>query len=100
MTYSQRLRKHKIADNRRIPPFGTGRRCRVSFSHPVNTAVAIFDGARPQRLPDILAFGTVLPFPLHRLVTDPALAGSAMLTSVTGVVGLLAFLGLAARYLL
>lgn len=39
--------------------------------------------------------GTVIPLTLKRFDVDPALAGSVVLTTVTDVVGFLAFLGLA-----
>lgn len=44
--------------------------------------------------------GTLLPLLLERLGIDPALAGSVLLTTVTDVVGFLAFLGLATLFLL
>ena len=44
--------------------------------------------------------GSVLPLMLHRAGIDPALAGSVLLTTVTDVVGFLAFLGLATIFLL
>jgi magnesium transporter len=43
--------------------------------------------------------GSVLPLMLHRAGIDPALAGSVLLTTVTDVVGFLAFLGLATIFL-
>jgi magnesium transporter len=45
-------------------------------------------------------FGLVIPIALERLKIDPAIAAGALLTSVTDVVGFLAFLGLAALILL
>ncbi len=44
--------------------------------------------------------GAVVPLMLRRLGADPALAGSVVLTTVTDVVGFLAFLGLATMFLL
>ena len=44
--------------------------------------------------------GAVLPLLLDRAGIDPALAGSVLLTTVTDVVGFLAFLGLATLFLL
>jgi len=44
--------------------------------------------------------GAVLPMMLERLGIDPALAGGVLLTTVTDVVGFLAFLGLATLFLL
>ncbi len=44
--------------------------------------------------------GAVLPLLLERLGIDPALAGGVLLTTVTDVVGFLAFLGLATWFLL
>jgi magnesium transporter len=44
--------------------------------------------------------GALLPLLLQRLGIDPALAGGVILTTVTDVVGFLAFLGLATVYLL
>ena len=44
--------------------------------------------------------GAVLPLILQRVGIDPALAGSVLLTTVTDVVGFLAFLGLATVFLL
>jgi len=44
--------------------------------------------------------GAILPLLLDRLGIDPALAGSVLLTTVTDVVGFLAFLGLATLFLL
>lgn len=44
--------------------------------------------------------GAVLPLLLDRVGIDPALAGSVLLTTVTDVVGFLAFLGLATLFLL
>ena len=44
--------------------------------------------------------GAVLPLVLDRIGIDPALAGGVLLTTVTDVVGFLAFLGLATLFLL
>jgi magnesium transporter len=44
--------------------------------------------------------GTVIPLALRRMGIDPALAGSVVLTTVTDVVGFMAFLGLATLFLL
>jgi len=44
--------------------------------------------------------GAVLPLALDKIGIDPALAGSVLLTTVTDIVGFLAFLGLASLYLL
>ncbi|MBB3064418.1 magnesium transporter [Limibacillus halophilus] len=44
-------------------------------------------------------FGTLIPLGLERLKIDPAVASSVFLTTVTDVVGFLAFLGLAALML-
>ena len=43
--------------------------------------------------------GTVLPLVLEKIGIDPALAGGVLLTTVTDIVGFLAFLGLATIYL-
>ena len=43
--------------------------------------------------------GLSIPLMLHRLGIDPALAGSVILTTVTDVIGFLAFLGLATLWL-
>jgi len=45
-------------------------------------------------------FGTLIPLTLERLKIDPAVASGVFLTTVTDVVGFLAFLGLAALVLL
>ena len=45
-------------------------------------------------------FGTMIPIGLERLKLDPAIASTVFLTTVTDVVGFLAFLGLAAFFLL
>lgn len=45
-------------------------------------------------------FGTLIPVALERAGVDPAVASSVFLTTVTDVVGFLAFLGLAAVFLL
>jgi magnesium transporter len=44
--------------------------------------------------------GVVIPLVMHAVGTDPALAGSVVLTTVTDVVGFFAFLGLATLLLL
>jgi magnesium transporter len=44
--------------------------------------------------------GVVVPMTLRGLGIDPALAGGVVLTTVTDVVGFMAFLGLATIYLL
>jgi magnesium transporter len=44
--------------------------------------------------------GAVLPIFLDRIGIDPALAGSVLLTTVTDIIGFLAFLGLATLFLL
>jgi len=44
--------------------------------------------------------GALIPLPLQRLDIDPALASGTILTTVTDVVGFLAFLGLATVFLL
>ena len=44
--------------------------------------------------------GASIPLILHRLGIDPALAGGVLLTTVTDVVGFMAFLGLATVFLL
>ena len=49
----------------------------------------------------IAAFaGAVIPLVLRRINVDPALAGGVVLTTVTDVVGFVAFLGLATVFLL
>ena len=45
-------------------------------------------------------FGTLIPIGLDKLGVDPAVASSIFLTTVTDVIGFLAFLGLAAAFLL
>ena len=45
-------------------------------------------------------FGTLIPLTCQRLGVDPAVAASVFLTTVTDVVGFLAFLGLAAWFLI
>ncbi len=45
-------------------------------------------------------FGLVIPVILWRLRIDPATAAGVLLTTVTDVVGFLAFLGLGALFLL
>ncbi|MDJ0944315.1 MAG: magnesium transporter [Kiloniellales bacterium] len=45
-------------------------------------------------------FGTLIPIGLEKLGVDPAVASSVFLTTVTDVIGFLAFLGLAAAFLL
>jgi magnesium transporter len=44
--------------------------------------------------------GVLIPLLLKRFAVDPALAGGVVLTTVTDVVGFLAFLGLATVFLL
>jgi len=44
--------------------------------------------------------GAAIPILLHKIGVDPALAGGVLLTTVTDVIGFLAFLGLAAMYLI
>ena len=46
------------------------------------------------------ASGVIIPIILQRYKIDPAIAGSVILTTVTDVVGLFAFLGLATVFLL
>jgi magnesium transporter len=43
--------------------------------------------------------GTMLPLLMRKLLIDPALAGSVVLTTVTDVVGFMTFLGLGALFL-
>jgi len=43
--------------------------------------------------------GVLIPIMMDKIGIDPALAGSVMLTAVTDIVGFMAFLGLAALYL-
>jgi magnesium transporter len=43
--------------------------------------------------------GATIPMILHKLKIDPALAGGVVLTTVTDVVGFLAFLGMAAFFI-
>ena len=43
--------------------------------------------------------GTLLPLVMRRLLIDPALAGSVVLTTITDVVGFMTFLGLGALFL-
>jgi len=45
------------------------------------------------------AAGTVLPLVMRKLLIDPALAGSVVLTTITDVVGFMTFLGLGALFL-
>ncbi len=45
-------------------------------------------------------FGTLIPLTCQRLGVDPAVAASVFLTTVTDVIGFLAFLGLAAWFLI
>jgi magnesium transporter len=44
-------------------------------------------------------FGASIPVLLKKINVDPALAGGVVLTTVTDIVGFLAFLGLAAQFL-
>jgi len=46
------------------------------------------------------AAGVVVPMILHKLDIDPALSGSVILTTVTDIVGFVAFLGLGTLFLL
>jgi len=46
------------------------------------------------------ASGVAIPIMLKKLHIDPAIAGSVILTTITDIVGLLAFLGLATVFLL
>jgi magnesium transporter len=46
------------------------------------------------------ASGVIIPLVLRRIGIDPALSGAVILTTVTDVVGLLSFLGLASLFLL
>ena len=46
------------------------------------------------------ASGVIIPIFLHKSGVDPAIAGSVILTTITDIVGLLAFLGLATIFLL
>ena len=39
--------------------------------------------------------GVTIPLALHRLKIDPALAGGVLVTTITDIMGFLAFLGLA-----
>ncbi len=43
--------------------------------------------------------GAIIPLALHRLSIDPALAGGVVLTTITDVIGFMAFLGLGAMFL-
>jgi magnesium transporter len=45
-------------------------------------------------------FGAVIPLVLHRFGSDPAVSSTVFLTTVTDVIGFMAFLGLAAIFLL
>jgi magnesium transporter len=58
----------------------------IAAALTINLMVAAFSGA-------------VLPLLLQKLGIDPALAGGVILTTVTDMVGFLAFLGLAAKFL-
>jgi len=46
------------------------------------------------------AAGFSIPFVLRRLGIDPAIAGSVVLTTITDVIGYIAFLGIATLFLL
>jgi magnesium transporter len=46
------------------------------------------------------ASGVIIPLVLHKAGVDPAIAGSVILTTITDIVGLVAFLGLATVFLL
>ena len=49
----------------------------------------------------IAAFsGVVIPLVMRKINIDPALAGSVVLTTITDIVGLAAFLGLATIFLI
>ena len=58
----------------------------IAFAMLVNMVVAGLSGA-------------VLPLAMKRLNIDPALAGSVILTTITDVVGIFAFLGTASLFL-
>jgi len=61
--------------------------CVIGAAVIINLVIAAFAGA-------------VIPLVLHRINVDPALAGGVVLTTVTDVVGFVAFLGLATIFLL
>jgi magnesium transporter len=66
-----------------------------------STAIAILIGAAITiNIVFAAITGSLLPLLLERVGIDPALAGSVLLTTVTDVVGFLAFLGLATLFLL
>jgi magnesium transporter len=66
-----------------------------------STAIALLIGAAITiNLVFAAITGSLLPLFLERVGIDPALAGSVLLTTVTDVVGFLAFLGLATLFLL
>ncbi len=66
-----------------------------------NTEIALIIGAAMVANLVIAAFaGSTIPILLERLGVDPAIASTVFLTTVTDVVGFLAFLGLAAWFLL
>ncbi|HEX9803673.1 MAG TPA: magnesium transporter, partial [Gammaproteobacteria bacterium] len=65
-----------------------------------NTALAVVIGAAIVINLFVAALsGATIPLLLRKLGADPALAGSVVLTTVTDVIGFLAFLGLAAAFL-
>jgi len=43
--------------------------------------------------------GVIIPIVMTKLKIDPAIAGSVILTTITDIVGLFAFLGLATLFL-
>ena len=59
----------------------------IGFAIVINLFIAAFSGA-------------IIPLILRRMNIDPALAGGVVLTTVTDVVGFIAFLGLATVFLL
>ena len=59
----------------------------IGFAIVINLFIAAFSGAS-------------IPLILRRMNIDPALAGGVVLTTVTDVVGFIAFLGLATVFLL
>ena len=44
--------------------------------------------------------GVIIPFVLRKLGVDPAIAGGVLLTTITDVTGVVAFLGMATLFLL
>jgi magnesium transporter len=61
---------------------------------------AVIAAAMVLNLVAAAASGVLVPLALRRLGADPALSGAVVLTTVTDVVGFLAFLGLASLFLL